>query len=119
METKNMIEIIKAKFEMLRILLNEELQLEDLQHNKYLRALIEATENTYIHLNDSICESLHMCRECAQKRELLMGYLNLLDNIENGAEITPEMATQITQYPQAVRSIIDRINTVLIEYHTP
>jgi|GEM_PF-3155496 len=116
MQTKAMIEIIKAKFEMIRIVLNDELHIEDLKHAKYLRTLIEATENTYVHLNDTICESLHMCRECAQKRELLMRYINLFDDIENGAAITPEMEREIRAYPQAIRGVIDRINTVLIDY---
>ena len=118
MDTKAMIEIIKAKFEMIRIVLNDELHLEDLKHSKYLRTLIEATENTYIQLNDSICESLHMCRECAQKRELLMQYINLLDDIENGAEVTPEKEQKLTEYPHAVRGIIERIDRVLREHHS-
>ncbi len=115
MDTRNMIQVIKAKFEMIQIVLNKELHLDDLRHSKYLRTLIEATENTYIHLNDSICESLHMCRECAKKRDLLMHYINLLDDIENGAEITPQMAASLQLYPQAIDSVINRIDTVLAQ----
>ena len=117
MNTKNMIETIKAKFEMISIVLNQDLQIEDLKHSKYLRALIDATENTYVHLNDSLCESLTMCKECAQKRDILMQYLTMFDDIEHGAPITPEIAQQLSSYPEVVNSIIDRIDTVLNNIH--
>jgi len=62
--------IIKAEFEMLKIVLGRILRAEDLSHKKYLKVLIDATENTYLQLNASLCESLMMCKEYAKK----MGY---------------------------------------------
>ena len=114
MDTKNMIETIKAKFEMIRIVLNDTLHIDDLTHPKYLRALIDATESTYVHLNDSLCESLTMCHECAQKRDILMQYISLLDDIDNGTEITPAMAKKLSAYPEVVNSVIERIDEVLL-----
>ncbi len=114
MDTINMIETIKAKFEMISIILNQELHLNDIKHSKYLRALIDATESTYVHLNDSLCESLTMCKECAQKRDLLMQYITLLDDIDNGAPVTPVIQQKLAAYPEVVNSVIDRIDQVLL-----
>ncbi len=109
-----MIETIKAKFEIIHIILSDTLHIDDLKHPKYLRALIDATESTYVYLNDSLCESLTMCRECAQKRDILMQYITLLDDIDNGTEVTPVMAQKLSAYPEVVNSVIERIDEVLL-----
>ncbi|AKF24633.1 hypothetical protein YH65_03950 [Sulfurovum lithotrophicum] len=108
------IKMIKAKFEMIRIIVGDTLTLEDLSNPKYLKSLIDATENTYVHLNDSICEDLHMCRECAQKRELLSSYLHLFDDLELGKTVH-DAHDQIHAFPEAIKQVIDRINTVLVD----
>jgi len=108
------IKMIKAKFETIRIIVGDTLSLEDLSNHKYLKALIDATESTYVHLNDSICEDLHMCQECAQKRDLLNSYLHLFDNLELG-QVVHDAEAQIAAFPEAVKQVIDRINTVLVD----
>ncbi len=113
MQTRHTIEIIKAKFEMIRILLREEFAATDLECGAYRRALIAATENTYVHLNDSMCDNLVMCRHCAQKRELLMQYLHLLDDLDNGSSMTSEMRGKLEAFPKLVNETIERINHVL------
>jgi hypothetical protein len=112
---KEKIMVIKAKFEMVKIVLGGTLTAEDLSHKKYLKVLIDATENTYLNLNDSICESLVICKECANKRDILTKYLNLLDNIELGKTIDAETEKELARFPETINEIIDRINTVLIE----
>lgn len=112
---KEKILVIKAKFEMVKIVLGGTLTAEDLSHKKYLKVLIDATENTYLHLNDSICESLVMCKECANKRDILNRYINLLDNIELGETIDTEMEEELAGFPEAINEIIDRINTILVD----
>jgi len=106
------IKMIKAKFETIKIVAGETLSREDLSSPKYLRALIDATESTYVHLNDSICESLAMCQECAQKRDLLNEYLHLFDDIELGKSMH-NIEDKIAHFPEAIKQVIDRINTVL------
>ena len=106
------IEIIKARFETIKVLLGESLTLEDLSSPKYLKALIDITENSYVHLNDSMCESLMMCKECAQNRELLSEYLNLFDDIELGRVIEGN-EERVARYPQTIKEVIDKVNTVL------
>ena len=108
------IKMIKAKFETIRIIVGDALTLEDLSSPKYLKALIDATESTYVHLNDSICEDLHMCQECAQKRDLLNTYLHLFDNLELG-QVIHDAEAQIAAFPEAIKQVIDRINTVLYD----
>ncbi|MGC9351029.1 MAG: hypothetical protein ACP5D3_03495 [Sulfurovum sp.] len=112
---KEKILVIKAKFEMIKIVLGGRLTADDLSHRKYLKVLIDAAENTYLHLNDSICESLVMCKECAHKRDILNRYINLLDNIELGETIDNEMEEELSKFPEAINEIIDRINTVLVD----
>ena len=112
---KENIMVIKAKFEMIKVVLGGTLTAEDLSHKKYLKVLIDATENTYLQLNDSICESLVMCKECANKRDVLQRYIQLLDNIELGQKIDAQMEEELTRFPEAINEIIDRINTVLID----
>ena len=112
---KEKVLVIKAKFEMIKIVLSGELTPEDLSHKKYLKVLIDAAENTYLQLNDSICESLLMCKECANKRDLLEKYIQLLDDIELGKEINAQMEEELAKFPEAINEIIDRINTVLID----
>jgi len=55
-----------------------------------------------------------MCRECAQKRDILMQYLTMFDDIEHGAQVTPEMAQKLSSYPEVVNSVIERIDEVLL-----
>jgi hypothetical protein len=105
--------VIKAKFEMIKIVLSGSLSVEDLSHKKYLKVLIDASENTYLQLTEGICQSLVMCKECANKRDILNRYINLLDDIELGKSITPEMEEELSRYPEVINEIIDRINTVL------
>ena len=110
---KEQILVIKAKFEMIKIVLSGSLTIEDLSHQKYLKVLIDASENTYLQLTDGICQSLVMCKECANKRDILNEYINLLDDIELGKPVTPEIEAKIIKYPEVINEIIDRINTVL------
>lgn len=112
---KEKVLIIKAKFEMIKIVLGGALKAEDISNKKYLKVLIDAAENTYLQLNDSICESLVMCKECASKRDLLQKYIQLLDDIELGKEIDAETEKELERFPEAINEIIDRINTVLID----
>ena len=112
---KEKVLVIKAKFEMVKIVLAGKLTAEDLSHKKYLKVLIDATENTYLQLNDGLCDSLVMCKECANKRDILSKYLNLLDNIELGKTIDAQMEEELAKFPEAINEIIDRINTVLID----
>ena len=108
------IKMIKAKFETIKIITGDDLSTEDLSSSKYLKALIDATENTYVHLNDSMCASLQMCQECALKRDILNEYLHLFDDIEIGKTIDG-MEEKVAQFPEAIKQIIDRINTVLLD----
>jgi len=106
------IKMIKAKFETIKIVTGDALTKEDLSNPKYLRALIDATESTYVHLNDSICDDLVMCQECAHKRDLLNEYLHLFDDLELG-KTAHDIEEKIAHFPEAIKQIIDRINTVL------
>ena len=108
------IKVIKGKFETIKLMVGESLSLEDLSNPKYLRSLIDATESTYVHLNDSICDDLHMCHECAQKRDLLNTYLQLFDDLELG-KMAQDTEAQIAAFPEAIKQVIDRINTVLFD----
>ena len=108
------IKTIKAKFETIKIITGETLSLEDLSNPKYLRGLIDATEDTYVELNDSICNSLLMCQECATKRDLLHEYLHLFDDIELGRTMH-DIEEKVAHFPEAIKQIIDRINTVLVD----
>ncbi len=107
--------VIKAKFEMIKVVLGGKLSIEDLMYPKYLKILVDALENTYLQLNDEICESLVMCKECAQKRDILMQYIDLLDNFEPGSKVGPEVEAELEKFPKTIDMIIDRINAVLNE----
>jgi len=108
------IKMIKAKFETIRIITGEVLTLEDLSSPKYLKALIDATESTYVHLNDTMCEDLVMCQECAQKRDILNEYLHIFDDLELGKQVH-DTEEKIAHFPESLKQIIDRINTVLVD----
>ena len=108
------IKMIKAKFETIRIITGDVLTLKDLSNPKYLKALIDATESTYVHLNDTICEDLVMCQECAQKRDILNEYLHIFDDLELGKQVH-NIEEKITHFPESIKQIIDRINTVLVD----
>ena len=118
MDTKSMIETIKAKFEMIQVTLGKELNPDDILHSKYLRAVIDATEHAYVHLNDTLCESLYMCKECAQKRDMLMHYLTILDDIDEKQKIPGEAAQELARYPEEISRVIERINNVLETHYS-
>lgn len=108
--------VIKAKFEMIKVVLGGKLSKEDLLHPKYLKILIDALENTYLQLNDDICENLVMCKECAEKRDTLLQYINLLDSFEPDSKVSAEDEAQIEKLPEIINEIIQRIDIVLNEW---
>ena len=107
------INIIKEKFEMIKTILDDSLTLEDLSHPKYLKILINASEHTYIQLNDSICDNLYMCQECASKRDTLNHYIQLFDNIELGHTVSDNMKKELEQYPKIIEELINKINVFI------
>jgi len=107
------INVIKAKFEIIKTILGDSLTLEDLSQPKYLKVLIDASENTYLHLNDSMCESLNMCKECAHKRDILNQYIQLFDSVELGHNLGNTIEEEIAKFPQIIEEIIHKIDAVL------
>ncbi len=112
-EMTERIPIIKAKFEMVKIVLGNDFNSEDLRHPKYQSVLINALENTYLHLNDDICESLLMCQECAQKRDAVLEYINLIDTFQENADDT--VHSKLEKLPVIIDEVIERIDKVLRE----
>ncbi|HFD14011.1 MAG TPA: hypothetical protein ENJ34_01770 [Epsilonproteobacteria bacterium] len=111
MESK--INIIKAKFEIIKTILGDSLTIEDLSQPKYLKVLIDASENTYLQLNDGMCASLNMCKECAQKRDMLNNYIQLFDSIELGKQLGDSIEAEIERFPHIIEDIISKIDAVL------
>ena len=107
------INVIKAKFEIIKTILGDSLTLEDLSQPKYLKVLIDASENTYLHLNDSMCESLNMCKECAKKRDILNQYIQLFDSVELGNKLGNTIEEEIAKFPKIIEEIIHKIDVVL------
>lgn len=105
--------VIKAKFEMIKVVLGGKLSRDDLSHPKYYRVLIDALEDTYLQLNDDICESLVMCKECAHKRDILLHYIKLLDSFDPDSDVSPENEAELEKFPDIVNEIIERITMVL------
>ena len=99
---------------MIEIIAGEAMTSKDLSSPEYLRALIDATENTYVHLNDTICASLLMCKACAQKRELLSEYLHIFDDLELG-RVAHDVEEKVARFPTAIKEIIAQINLVIKE----
>jgi len=110
------INVIKAKFEIIKTILGDSLTVEDLSQPKYLKVLIDASENTYLQLNDGMCESLNMCKECAHKRDILHNYIQLFDSIELGKQLRNTIEEEIAKFPQIIEEIINKIDTVLSNY---
>ncbi len=112
----NEIKVIKGKFETIKILVGDRLSPEDLVYKKYLKVLIDTIENVYLHLNDVISEDLHICQQCAEKRNMLYEYLHLFDNIEIG--MTPEDSEEkIAEFPAVIQQVIDCINTISVDHN--
>ena len=114
---ENNIRIIKAKFEIIKIILGDSLRLDDLSQPKYLKVLIDACENTYLHLNDGMCASLDICRECAQKRDMLHTYIQLFDNIELGKYMDTTEEEEIEKFPKIIENIICKIDAKLLHHN--
>ena len=110
--THCLLEGIKTKFETIRIITGERLHLEELEHPKYLQALLTATESAYILLNDGLCESLHMCQLCAQRRDQLLEYMHFFDDFARG--IRPKDAHAIVeQFPALLDTMIANVSRVI------
>ena len=110
---KSNINVIKAKFEIIKTILGDSLSLEDLSQPKYLKILIDASENTYLQLNDGMCASLNMCKECAHKRDMLHNYIQLFDSIELGNKLGNTLEEEIAKFPKIIEEIIHKIDVVL------
>ena len=112
---KTNIIVIKSKFEMIKTILGGSLSLEDLSQPKYLKILIDALENTYLSLNDGMCENLNMCKECAQKRDILHNYIQLFDSIELKEQSTHTME-ELSSFPKIIDEIIYKIDVILSRF---
>ena len=109
------INVIKAKFEIIKTILGDSLTLEDLSQPKYLKVLIDASENTYLQLNDGMCASLNMCKECAEKRDMLHNYIQLFDSVELGNQLGNTIDEELAKFPKIIEEIIHKIDVVLAE----
>lgn len=107
------IPLIKAKFEMIQLLVGDQLKSDDLQHAKYLEVLLSALEHTYLQMNEELCQSLVMCKECAEKRDLLMQYMTLLDDLEFEDQLSEEEEKMLQKLPLDIQDTIDRIDKVM------
>lgn len=108
--------VLKTRFRMALLFTGDELDLKMLKENPaFLSGLIRVFEVLYVSINNEMCESSLVCKECAKKRDRLREYLDIFDRILEGEEL-PEDVVKINWVPETLKEVIDRINTLTYDY---
>ncbi len=84
-----------------------------LLEDKFLEKLTDNVEETFVKMNEGICESAQMCYSCANQRDYLRDVVDLLEDIEDADEINDTLNADIVTFKSNIDETLGRIGDVL------
>ena len=81
--------------------------------DKFLEKLTDNVEETFVKMNEGICESAQMCYSCANQRDYLRDVVDLLEEIEDVNEIDENLNRDIVTFKSNIDETLGRIDDVL------
>jgi hypothetical protein len=106
---------IEKKFREVKQIIGNDFSASHLHNSGFVSRLREAVEETYVLLNEGICEEVSVCKECANNRDHLQTIMVELENIENGDKITAAMEDRFMSFSLMLDDLLSRIKSVIGE----
>ncbi len=110
---KETIKKIERQFLDIREIMGDELDVSALEDSRYLDRLSNCIDETYIVLNQGMCEELEMCHTCAKHRDILGTVMETLNDLDSGANITDDVILELKDFVNTLDDILVRIKEVL------
>ncbi len=79
----------------------------------YFTKLSIDNEEAYVFMNQSMCSSDSVCKECAIYRDFIREMLEVLSDLELDASKITEYTSELEKYTNTIESIVTNIKTAL------
>lgn len=112
----NSIKMMQGKFKEIQMLIGNDFTVTHLQEPSFVQALVEVVEETYILLNEEMCNQLEVCHQCASHRDVMQAMVVTLNDILDGVSVNEKMAIQFAAFPQLIDDVITRTQELYEEY---
>lgn len=95
------------------------LEIESLLHSNSTRdsnffsILGEKTNQAYISMNNTMCESLSICQHCTEHRDFFFLMLPVFDDLGSGDTISQEHTKKLSIFGEKVSEILSKISATL------
>lgn len=106
---------IETKFREIKQIIGDDFSVSHLHDNAFVSRLREAVEETYLLLNEGMCEEISVCKECAQNRDYLQKMMVDLEAIESGETITEAVEDRFMGFSLMLDDLLSRVSGVVSE----
>jgi hypothetical protein len=104
---------IEKKFLGIKQIIGADFSASHLRDSGFVSGLKEAVEETYLLLNEGMCEEISVCKECAKNRDYLQTMITELENIENGDKITAAVEDRFISFSLMLDDLLSRVDSVV------
>jgi spore cortex formation protein SpoVR/YcgB (stage V sporulation) len=84
-----------------------------IRDQNYYSILGEKTNQAYLSMNNTMCESLSICQHCTQHRDFFFLMLPVFDDLSTGDDVSPEHAKKLSIFEETVAEILTKISMTL------
>ncbi len=112
---KETIQNIKKQFQGIEAMVNTQSYGAQLKNPTFIDDLCSAVEEAYVSLNDGMCEEIKACSTCSYQRNYLRNMIGILNEIEEGQELSSTVKRELFTFPEKIKEVLVRIEQVLKE----
>lgn len=109
------ITLMQQRFGEVKMVIGNDFSIDHLHDTSFVERLIVAIEETYIVLNEEICKSMDVCKQCASHRDKMQNMMILLNDILDGSSITHETEVAFSDFKTLLDDVIERATQMVKE----
>ncbi len=109
------IQKIEKQFQGIEAMVNTQSYGVQLKNPAFIEDLCSAVEEAYVSLNDGMCEEIKACSSCSYQRNYLRNMIGILNEIEEGQELSSTIKRELFTFPEKIKEVLTRIEQVLKE----
>jgi hypothetical protein len=106
---------IETKFRGIKEIIGADFSASHLHDSDFVARLKEAVEETYLLLNEGMCEQVAVCKECARNRDYLQTMIVELENLESGVAVTAAVEDRFMGFSLALDDLLSRVGSIVSE----
>lgn len=108
---------VEQRIAIIKALIHNDFEPTHLEDAEFVKVLTNSVEDTYMLMNEGMCEELTACQRCTKSRDNMRNIMDLLEDIEAGDPVTPEMADRFRHFSVELDEMTERLSEVLAELH--